>query len=97
MDSLEGRVIALEQRSSAHLDSDEKFQQREENFHRDIKDNHLAHIQTATGAQAIDIAVLKTDVSWIKKWLWLIISSGLVAALTGIVQLIVLFINHFHF
>jgi hypothetical protein len=46
----------------------------------EIKDNHLAHIQT-------DITKVKTDIDWLKRFFWLVATAsigGLIAALLNL-------------
>ncbi len=46
----------------------------------EIKDNHLAHLQT-------DVAKVSTDVDWLKRFFWVIATAsvgGLIAALINL-------------
>lgn len=71
-------------RFSEHMASDEKmFTKISEDLEK-IKDNHLAHIQSAMEKMQLDVAKTKNDMSWVK---WFVFSAlGIV--LTGVGTLI---------
>lgn len=59
-------------------------EKRIENIEGDIKtirENHLAHIQ-------VDMALMKTDVSWLKNYHWITITASVGAVITGIINMI---------
>jgi hypothetical protein len=47
-----------------------------------IKDNHLAHIQD-------DVTALKTDMTWLKKFFWVVASASIGSLLAGLINLII--------
>lgn len=47
----------------------------------EIKDNHLAHIQT-------DLTKVSTDVDWIKRFFWLIATASIGGLITAILNLL---------
>lgn len=47
---------------------------------RDIKENHLAHIEP-------DLASVKTNVEWLMKYHWIIASASIGALVTGLINL----------
>ncbi|GEM_PF-846172 len=49
---------------------------------REIKDNHLSHIQE-------DLAVVKTNQEWIMKFFWIVSSASIAGLITGIINLII--------
>jgi tetratricopeptide (TPR) repeat protein len=53
-----------------------------ENQIRDIKDNHLSHIQE-------DLAVVKTNQEWIMKFFWIVSSASVAGLITGIINLMI--------
>ena len=53
-----------------------------ENQIRDIKDNHLSHIQE-------DLAVVKTNQEWIMKFFWIVCSASIAGLITGIINLMI--------
>ena len=46
-----------------------------------IKENHLHHIEK-------DITALKTDMGWVKKITWLVVSTSLGGLIVGIINLV---------
>lgn len=48
---------------------------------RNIKENHLSHIE-------IDMAKISSDVSWLKQWHWLTTTASVGAVITGIINLL---------
>jgi hypothetical protein len=59
---------------------DERLQ-RLENTVNDIKDNHLAHIQT-------DLTKVGTDVDWLKRFFWIIATASIGGLITAIINLL---------
>ena len=58
---------------------------------KDIKGNHLFHIEKDMGTLKTDVSVLKTDTSWIKKIQWFLITTSigtLLTLLTGLIFII---------
>lgn len=49
---------------------------------REIKDNHLSHIQE-------DLAVVKTNQEWIMKFFWIVSSASIAGLITGIINLMI--------
>lgn len=48
---------------------------------KDIKDNHLSHLR-------LDMAELKTDMSWLKKYHWIIAGAAIGGLATGIINIL---------
>jgi hypothetical protein len=53
-----------------------------ENQIRDIKENHLSHIQE-------DLAVVKTNQAWIMKFFWIVTTASVAGLITGIINLMI--------
>ncbi len=53
-----------------------------ENQIRDIKENHLAHIQE-------DLAVVKTNQQWLMKFFWIVATASVAGLITGIINLMI--------
>ena len=49
---------------------------------KDIKENHLSHIQE-------DLAVVKTNQEWIMKFFWIVMSASIAGLITGIINLLI--------
>lgn len=49
---------------------------------REIKENHLSHIQE-------DLAVVKTNQGWIMKFFWIVTSASVAGLITGIINLMI--------
>lgn len=60
---------------------DERLQ-RLENTVNDIKDNHLAHIQT-------DLTKVGTDVDWLKRFFWIIATASIGGLVAAIINLLI--------
>ncbi len=60
---------------------DERLQ-RLENSVNDIKDNHLAHIQT-------DLTKVGTDVDWLKRFFWIIATASIGGLVAAIINLLI--------
>lgn len=60
----------------------EKRVEKIENDIKEIKENHLSHIQE-------DLAVVKTNQEWIMKFFWIVITASVAGLITGIINLII--------
>jgi hypothetical protein len=54
---------------------------RVENTVNEIKDNHLAHIQT-------DLTKVSTDVDWLKRFFWIIATASVGGLITAVLNLL---------
>ena len=55
---------------------------------KEIKDNHLTHLKDEVNDVKVSMAKLKTDVVWIKKWLWTIAAASIGGLITGLINLL---------
>ncbi len=53
-----------------------------ENDIKQIKDNHLSHIQE-------DLAVVKTNQEWIMKFFWIMATASIAGLITGLINLLI--------
>lgn len=60
----------------------EKRIEKIESTVKDIKENHLSHIQE-------DLAVVKTNQEWIMKFFWIVMSASIAGLITGIINLLI--------
>ena len=61
------------------------MEKRIENLEKDIKEikeNHLSHIQE-------DLAVVKTNQAWIMKFFWIVSSASVAGLITGLINLLI--------
>lgn len=49
---------------------------------KEIKENHLSHIQE-------DLAVVKTNQAWIMKFFWIVSSASIAGLITGLINLLI--------
>ncbi len=49
---------------------------------KEIKENHLSHIQE-------DLAVVKTNQEWIMKFFWIVSSASIAGLITGLINLLI--------
>jgi len=49
---------------------------------REIKENHLSHIQE-------DMAVVKTNQQWLMKFFWIVATASVAGLITGIINLMI--------
>jgi hypothetical protein len=49
---------------------------------KEIKDNHLSHLQE-------DLAVVKTNQEWIMKFFWIVSTASVAGLVTGIINLLI--------
>ncbi len=49
---------------------------------KEIKDNHLSHIEE-------DIAVVKTNQQWLMKFFWIVATASVAGLITGIINLMI--------
>lgn len=49
---------------------------------KEIKDNHLSHIEE-------DMAVVKTNQQWLMKFFWIVATASIAGLITGIINLII--------
>jgi len=60
----------------------EKRVEKIENDIKEIKENHLSHIQE-------DLAVVKTNQEWIMKFFWIVSTASIAGLITGLINLLV--------
>ncbi len=53
-----------------------------ENQIRDIKENHLSHIQE-------DLAMVKTNQQWLMRFFWIVATASVAGLITGIINLMI--------
>jgi len=53
-----------------------------ENEIKEIKENHLSHIQE-------DLAVVKTNQEWIMKFFWIMATASIAGLITGLINLLI--------
>lgn len=61
------------------------MEKRIENLEKDIKEikeNHLSHIQE-------DLAVVKTNQEWIMKFFWIMATASIAGLITGLINLLI--------
>jgi len=82
-------VVSLEKRLGDHVTSDDhRFNNIDESLDMlridvsKMKDNHLQHLET-------DMADVKTDVAWLKRFFWIVITASVGALATGIINLMI--------
>ena len=56
---------------------------------REIKDNHLPHIQECIAILENKLTAVKTDVSWIKKFFWIVATTSIGGLITGLIQILI--------
>jgi len=71
----------LTRRFDEHMTNDERMFTKISDDLEKIKDNHLAHIQTAMELMQLDVAKTKNDMSWVKRLVFAV--SGAVIAGVG--------------
>ena len=49
---------------------------------KEIKDNHLSHIQ-------VDMEVIKTNQQWLMKFFWIVATASIAGLITGIINLMI--------
>jgi hypothetical protein len=49
---------------------------------KELKDNHLSHIQ-------VDIEVVKTNQQWLMKFFWIIATASVAGLITGLINLMI--------
>jgi len=60
----------------------EKRVEKIENDIKEIKENHLSHIQE-------DLAVVKTNQEWIMKFFWIVSTASIAGLITGLINLLI--------
>lgn len=60
----------------------EKRIEKIENDIKEIKENHLSHMQE-------DLAVVKTNQEWIMKFFWVVTTASIAGLITGLINLLV--------
>lgn len=60
----------------------EKRVEKIENDIKEIKENHLTHLQE-------DLAVVKTNQEWIMKFFWIVITASVAGLITGLINLLI--------
>ncbi len=54
----------------------------------EIKNNHLAHVEKDLSSLKTDFVTVKTDVSWLKRFFWVVATASIGALITGILNLV---------
>lgn len=68
----------------------------DKNYHNSEQDRRLdkmeGHIETTNkemGEVKTDVAKIKTDVCWLKKTYWIVVSASVGAVITGVINLLI--------
>ena len=81
--------MALEQQFEEHLRDYRDFKTDIAKDVRDIKENHLAHIQSEMTEMRTDMAKVSTDTSWLVRFFWVIATAAIGGLMTGLLNLLV--------
>ena len=65
-----------------HNNTMEKRIEKIESDIKEIKDNHLSHIEE-------DMAVVKTNQQWLMKFFWVVATASVAGLITGIINLMI--------
>ena len=88
IESIEEEVKRLTTQMDKHESRDvERFEKTDEKLDA-IKDNHLAHMQTSMNNMGILLTKTTTNVSWLLKYHWIIVTASIGAVITGIFNLL---------
>lgn len=86
----------LTQKLDDHIkDDDRRFGYMEDNVIntrndvKEIKDNHLVHVQKDVAEIKIDFGRVKTDVAWLKKFFWIVAAASVGSLVAGLINLII--------
>jgi len=89
-------LAVLTQRFIDHTDSDEKrFRTLEAEINRtgtaisDIKNNHLAHIQSSMSEMQNSLYKNTTDTDWLKRFFWIVATASIGSLVAGVLNLLV--------
>lgn len=58
-----------------------------------IKDNHLQHIQMSITNLSVDVGSVKSDLDWLKKSHWVVVSSSIGSFLTLVTGILLFFVK----
>lgn len=71
-----------------HTDQEEKKFDSINNTLEKIKDNHLAHIEKSMADMSSSHTEMKTNLSWLLKFFWLIMASSIGGLITSLFTLL---------
>ena len=77
----------LEKRLVQHMDRDETVFTKISADIEKIKENHLAHIQASMHAMQEDITVVTTDVTWLKRFFFIVATASVGSLVTGLLAI----------
>jgi len=52
-------------------------------------EGHIKIINNELGNVKVDLAIVKTDVKWLKKYFWLVVSSSVGALVVGLINFLI--------
>ncbi len=52
-----------------------------------IRTNELPHIQATVSKMRTDLAVVKTNVSWLQRWFWVVATASVGGAIASVINL----------
>ena len=58
-----------------------------------IKDNHLQHIQNSIMNLSVDVGSVKSDLEWLKKSHWVIVTASIMSLLSLVVGILLFFVE----
>ena len=79
----------LKQELENHIKSNENSFKDMKLEIREIKENHLVHIQKDVNDLKVDVNEVKTDVSWLKKFLFIVAGASVGGLITGLINLLI--------
>lgn len=62
--------------------------ERLEKIVSEIRDNHLGHLKQNINDLRIEIVGVKTDVKWLKKTYWIVVTASVGGAIAAIIPLL---------
>ena len=63
--------------------------ERENARHIEIINQEMGDVKDCVTRVKVDLAIVKTDVAWLKKTYWIVVTASLGAMVVGVVQLVI--------
>ncbi len=81
-------IEAINEKLDKHIETDNVIHRDLQASIDNMKDNHLAHLKEDLYNVKTNLGVVKTDVSWLKKAFWVILTASVGGLIAGLINLL---------
>lgn len=70
------------------MENNKSYINKEQDRRISAVETHIANTNREIGDIKIDLAEVKTDVSWLKRYFWIVVAASVGALVTGLINLL---------